>query len=162
MWAWAVITVCTLMIKVTAHISTEFFFPLRSHFFFLTAAKILSQRFLVRKKKPESHIPSDPLQLGSDWLRVWFFFSGELYSVGLGDGGRLGTNNETTLVLPKKIYLTNKQKNERVKCVSTARNHSIALTTKDRIFTCGLNTHYQLGQRNSVEKSLIMRDIDIG
>lgn len=89
---------------------------------------------------------------------------GELYAVGLGDGGRLGTNYETTLVLPKKIYLTNKHKNERVKCVSTARNHSIVLTTEDRIFTCGLNTHFQLGlgQRNCVEKLLIMRDIDIG
>ncbi|XP_055309724.1 inhibitor of Bruton tyrosine kinase [Sitodiplosis mosellana] len=87
---------------------------------------------------------------------------GELYAVGLGDGGRLGTNNETTLVLPKKIYLTNKHKNERVISVATARNHSIAITSEDRIFTCGLNTHLQLGQRNPVDKSLIMRDIDIG
>lgn len=86
---------------------------------------------------------------------------GELYAVGLGDGGRLGTNKETTLLLPKKIYLTNKHKNERVISVSTARNHSIALTSEDRIFTCGLNTHSQLGQRNAFEKSLIMRDIDI-
>lgn len=87
---------------------------------------------------------------------------GELYAVGLGDGGRLGTNNETTLVLPKKIYLTNKHKNERVVSVATARNHSMSVTSEDRIFTCGLNTHHQLGQRNPVEKSLIMRDIDIG
>ncbi|XP_031631768.1 inhibitor of Bruton tyrosine kinase [Contarinia nasturtii] len=87
---------------------------------------------------------------------------GELYAVGLGDGGRLGTNNETTLVLPRKIYLTNKHKNERVISVSTARNHSIVLTNDGRIFTCGLNTHMQLGQRNPIEKSLIMREIDIG
>lgn len=87
---------------------------------------------------------------------------GEVYAVGLGDGGRLGTNNETTLVLPKKIYLTNKHKSERVISVSTARNHSIAVTSEDRIFTCGLNTHLQLGQRNPVDKSLILRDIDIG
>lgn len=87
---------------------------------------------------------------------------GDLYAVGLGDGGRLGSSNETTLVLPKKIYLTNKHKNEYVKCISTARNHSIALTNEDRIFTCGLNTNAQLGQRNSVEKSLLMRDIEIG
>lgn len=86
---------------------------------------------------------------------------GELYAVGLGDGGRLGTNKETTLLLPKKIYLTNKHKNERVISVSTARNHSIALSSEDRIFTCGLNTHLQLGHRNAVEKSLIMRDVDI-
>lgn len=87
---------------------------------------------------------------------------GELYAVGLGDGGRLGTNSETTLIIPKKIYLMNKQKNERVIGVSAARNHSIALTSADRIFTCGLNTHHQLGQPNSMEKSLILRDIDIG
>lgn len=84
---------------------------------------------------------------------------GELYAVGLGDGGRLGTNAETTLIIPKKIYLMNKHKNERVISISTARNHSIALTSEDRIFTCGLNTHGQLGQSNAMEKSLIMRDI---
>lgn len=87
---------------------------------------------------------------------------GDLYAVGLGDGGRLGTNNESTLVLPKKIYLTNKHKNERIVAISTARNHSIVLTSEDRIFTCGLNTNAQLGQRSSYEKSLILRDIDIG
>lgn len=85
----------------------------------------------------------------------------DLYAVGLGDGGRLGTNNESTLVLPKKIYLTNKHKNERIVAISTARNHSIVLTSEDRIFTCGLNTNAQLGQRTSYEKSLILRDIDI-
>lgn len=84
---------------------------------------------------------------------------GELYAVGLGDGGRLGTNSETTLIIPKKIYLMNKHKHERVISISTARNHSIALTSDDRIFTCGLNTHHQLGQPNAMEKSLIMRDI---
>lgn len=87
---------------------------------------------------------------------------GELYAVGLGDYGRLGTNNETTHILPKKIYLTNKHKNERVIDISTARNHSIVLTSDDRIFTCGLNSHLQLGQRNPVDKSLILRDIEIG
>lgn len=87
---------------------------------------------------------------------------GDMHAVGLGDGGRLGTNSETIHVLPKKIYLTNKHKNERVVSVSTARNHSIALTSDDRVFTCGLNTYFQLGQRNSIDKSLIMRDIDIG
>lgn len=86
---------------------------------------------------------------------------GDLYAVGLGDGGRLGTNNESTLVFPKKIYLTNKQKNESVIYVSAARNHSIVLTTKDRIFTCGSNANAQLGQKNSHEKSLILRDIGI-
>lgn len=87
---------------------------------------------------------------------------GDLYSVGLGDGGRLGTNKETTLLVPKKIYLTNKHKNERVTCISAARNHSIVLTNENRIFTTGLNTHAQLGQRNAIEKSLIFRDIEIG
>lgn len=58
---------------------------------------------------------------------------GDVHSVGLGDGGRLGTNNETTLVLPKKIHLSKKHKNETVTCISAAKNHSVALTSEDRV-----------------------------
>lgn len=58
---------------------------------------------------------------------------GELYAVGLGDGGRLGAANETTLVLPKKIHLTNRHKNECVVGISAGRNHSIILTSEDRV-----------------------------
>lgn len=58
---------------------------------------------------------------------------GELYGVGLGDGGRLGTANENTLVLPKRIHLTNRHKNECIVGVSAATNHSIILTTEDRV-----------------------------
>lgn len=58
---------------------------------------------------------------------------GDIHSVGLGDGGRLGTNNETTLVLPKRVHLSNKHKNEVVTCISAAKNHSVALTSEDRV-----------------------------
>lgn len=58
---------------------------------------------------------------------------GDIHSVGLGDGGRLGMNNETTLVLPKRVHLSNKRKNEVVTCISAAKNHSVALTSEDRV-----------------------------
>lgn len=58
---------------------------------------------------------------------------GELYAVGLGDGGRLGTNNETTLVLPKRIFIANRHKNETVIDIAAAKNHSVVLTSDDRV-----------------------------
>lgn len=58
---------------------------------------------------------------------------GDLYAVGLGDGGRLGAASESTLVLPKRIHLTNRHKNECVVGISAARNHSIILTSEDRV-----------------------------
>lgn len=60
---------------------------------------------------------------------------GELYAVGLGlgDGGRLGTVNESTLVLPKRIHLTNQYKNECVVGISALRNHWIILTIENRV-----------------------------
>lgn len=106
---------------------------------------------------------------------------GELYGVGLGDGGRLGTGNETTLVLPKRIHLTNRHKNECIVGISAATNHSMILTTEDRvkirrrpidyhsntfskssqIFTSGLNSYGQIGQPNYSDKSLVFREIEI-
>lgn len=58
---------------------------------------------------------------------------GDLHAVGLGDGGRLGTNSETTLVMPMKIHLVNRHKNESVVGVSAAKYHSIVLTSENRV-----------------------------
>lgn len=58
---------------------------------------------------------------------------GEVHAVGLGDGGRLGINSEVTLVLPKKIQIPTKHKNECAVSVSAAKNHSIVLTSEDRV-----------------------------
>lgn len=130
---------------------------------------------------PKEHITIRSVSI-SRYHCLYVDEKGELYAVGLGDGGRLGTANESTLVLPRRIHLPNRHKNECVVRISAGRNHSIILTSEDRvsrlsiwrrsfstklihfslqIFTSGLNAYGQLGQPNCSEKSLIFRDIEI-
>ena len=58
---------------------------------------------------------------------------GDLYSVGLGDGGRLGTNSESTLVLPKKLQIPSRRKGEKVEKIYAAKNHSVIETSEHRV-----------------------------
>lgn len=55
--------------------------------------------------------------------------TGAVYSVGHGKGGRLGIANEKTIVVPELVSIqTSKKQPEFIISVSTAKNHSLALT----------------------------------
>ncbi|KAJ6642089.1 Inhibitor of Bruton tyrosine kinase [Pseudolycoriella hygida] len=69
---------------------------------------------------------------------------GKVYAVGHGKFGQLGTGDTSTLVLPKLIKLPIK-KNETVIRISTARQHSLILTSNNLVYACGSNQHGQLG-----------------
>lgn len=86
--------------------------------------------------------------------------AGTLYAVGLGDGGRLGTNQENTLCEPQQIVLR-ARRSETIVCASAARHHSIILTSRNRVLTTGSNVHGQLGL-GDVQKSLVFREVDFG
>lgn len=87
--------------------------------------------------------------------------NGGLHVVGLGDGGRLGTNKENTLCVPKRVFLHDQRKGEFVVCASTSRDHSLVLTSRKRVFATGRNQYGQLGRCN-IEQSLIFREVDLG
>lgn len=58
---------------------------------------------------------------------------GDVYATGHGKGGRLGSGDELTLVTPRKISLPTREENERIICVSAGKNHSLALSNKNRV-----------------------------
>lgn len=65
-----------------------------------------------------------------------------VYSV--GHGCQLGIGAEGTLVVPKAISIPLRKK-DHVIDISAGRNHSLVLTARNQIFSCGLNNHGQLG-----------------
>uniref|UniRef100_A0A1B0BRM9 BTB domain-containing protein n=1 Tax=Glossina palpalis gambiensis TaxID=67801 RepID=A0A1B0BRM9_9MUSC len=77
---------------------------------------------------------------------------GQVYTVGHGKGGRLGTGNENSLTTPKKVKLSLKNSNEEVICISTSRRHSLILTNYSLVFACGLNDEQQLGVKDAGNK----------
>lgn len=87
--------------------------------------------------------------------------TGTLYAVGLGDGGRLGSNQENTICVPQRVILRDPRKSETIIRASAARDHSIILTSRNRVLTTGSNVYGQLGLPG-IQKSLIFRDVDFG
>lgn len=62
-----------------------------------------------------------------------FLSDGFVYATGHGNGGRLGTGDELTHVTPKKVNIPFRDENERIVCISVGKNHSIALSNKNRV-----------------------------
>ncbi|XP_065367472.1 inhibitor of Bruton tyrosine kinase [Calliphora vicina] len=82
-----------------------------------------------------------------------------LYAVGHGKGGRLGTGNENSLSTPKKIKIPLKNTGEEIVCISASRKHSLVLTNYSLVFACGLNDSQQLGIRDAGEKCLNFKEV---
>ncbi|GJQ66288.1 hypothetical protein Trydic_g4335 [Trypoxylus dichotomus] len=85
--------------------------------------------------------------------------SGNTYSCGHGQGGRLGLGSEQTILTPKLIKFTDTQRQSPIYCIqaSIARDHTIFLTECDdsyQIWSCGLNTHHVLGINPPPQKQL--------
>ncbi|XP_023296811.2 inhibitor of Bruton tyrosine kinase [Lucilia cuprina] len=82
-----------------------------------------------------------------------------LYAVGHGKGGRLGSGNENSLSTPKKVKIPLKNSGEEIICISASRKHSLVLTNYSLVFACGLNDNQQLGIREAGEKCLNFKEV---
>ncbi|XP_013100750.2 inhibitor of Bruton tyrosine kinase [Stomoxys calcitrans] len=82
-----------------------------------------------------------------------------LYTVGHGKGGRLGIGNENTLSTPKRVKITLKNAGEEITCISVSRKHSLVLTNRSLVFSCGLNEDHQLGVRDAGGKLLNFKEV---
>ena len=94
----------------------------------------------------------------SKFHTVFMARSGEVYTCGFGMDGRLGHDNELTLILPKQIDAL---KNETITQIEASRNNSYFLTSEGVLYSCGTNEFKQLGQLE-VSKSLSPRPISGG
>ncbi len=98
------------------------------------------------------------LRVISKFHSVFLAKNGHVYSCGFGIDGRLGHDNEATLISPKLIE---NLKNEKCIQVAASRNNTYFLTSDNQIFSCGTNEFKQLGQ-TGVQKSLSPRGINLG
>jgi hypothetical protein len=82
--------------------------------------------------------------------------NGQVFTCGFGIDGRLGHDNETSLVTPK---LVEHLKNEKCVQIAASRNNSYFLTSEGVLYSCGTNEFKQLGQ-TGVAKALSPRQIN--
>jgi len=94
----------------------------------------------------------------SKFHSVFLAKNGNVYSCGFGIDGRLGHDNEATLIAPKLI---DQLKNEKCIQIAASRNNTYFLTSDNLIYSCGTNEFKQLGQ-TGVQKSLSPRGINMG
>lgn len=80
---------------------------------------------------------------------VFLTQSGQVYTCGHGQGGRLGHGNERTCVTPRLVEALQK---DVCRMVAAARDHTLYLT-ENSVFGCGLNNCSQLGIIGSGEKN---------
>lgn len=74
--------------------------------------------------------------------------NGSVYSCGFGVGGRLGHDNEESVLIPKQIStMETIKETEQDRCIDIAvtRDCSYFLTEKGALWSCGLNNYHQLG-----------------
>ena len=71
---------------------------------------------------------------------------GSLYAWGVGRGGRLGTGDERTHLLP--ILIEGPFRKRRVSKVSTAKHHTLAITSTGQLFSWGGEKFGKLGHHN--------------
>lgn len=79
---------------------------------------------------------------------------GELYAAGVNSTGNLATGTKSFLVsdTPARISFPNRLVDEEIVDISALYRHSIALTSKNRIYTWGSNNYGQLGLGDNSER----------
>mmetsp|Transcript_11042 Transcript_11042/g.24623 ORF Transcript_11042/g.24623 Transcript_11042/m.24623 type:complete len:1461 (+) Transcript_11042:338-4720(+) len=78
--------------------------------------------------------------------------AGQLFSFGLGKGGRLGTGTERHS--PQPTLLTSLYKNNRrIVAIAAAENHSLAVTSNGQVYAWGSNRFGQLGMDTTTNNS---------
>ncbi|CAI9740066.1 inhibitor of Bruton tyrosine kinase-like [Octopus vulgaris] len=75
---------------------------------------------------------------------VFVSHCGRVYTCGHGGGGRLGLGNEKTYLTPQ---LVNSSKAEKYSAIAASVNHTVMITERGKVHTCGSNEHFQLGQK---------------
>ncbi|XP_039954070.1 inhibitor of Bruton tyrosine kinase [Bactrocera tryoni] len=106
----------------------------------------------------KEHISIDNVALGA-YHSLFLDKKGILYSVGHGEGGRLGVGGEHSLATPKKVKIPKKSYGEHIICISASRKHSLLLTDNSAVFACGLNEDKQLGVRDAGDKLAVFREV---
>ncbi|CAF0843865.1 unnamed protein product [Didymodactylos carnosus] len=79
---------------------------------------------------------------------VFLADNGSVYSCGFGVGGRLGHDNEESVVIPKKIEmmeLIKEKEYDRCVDIEVSVDNTYFLTEKGFLWSCGLNQYHQLG-----------------
>ncbi|XP_071800881.1 inhibitor of Bruton tyrosine kinase-like [Asterias amurensis] len=76
---------------------------------------------------------------------------GRVYTCGLGQGGRLGHNNEEVCLKPHPVNAMEKKVCE---TVAAARDHTMFLLDDGTVYSCGQNSHHQLGHSSLGVKAL--------
>ncbi|XP_076077944.1 inhibitor of Bruton tyrosine kinase-like [Mytilus galloprovincialis] len=86
---------------------------------------------------------------------VFLSHTGQVYTCGHGQGGRLGHGDEHTCLVPRQVESLN---NEVCIQIAAARDHTLILVESGIVYSCGLNESHQLGQ--TVKKSLLPKPIN--
>lgn len=100
-------------------------------------------------------------QVSMNSYHTLFLSDGHVYATGHGNGGRLGTGDELTLVTPKRVNIPFKDENEKIISISAGKNHSLALSNKNRLYSTGLNTFSQLGMKACPERLLSFTEVPV-
>ncbi|KAK7483280.1 hypothetical protein BaRGS_00025447 [Batillaria attramentaria] len=82
---------------------------------------------------------------------VFLTQTGQVYTCGHGQGGRLGHGDELTFVTPRLVEAL---QNEVCTGVAAARDHTLFLTEKHSVYGCGLNNCSQMGMLSSGDKNM--------
>ncbi len=75
--------------------------------------------------------------------------AGQVYTCGHGRGGRLGHGSEESHLTPRPVKAFQGQS---CKQVALGVDHSVFLLSSGAVWTCGTNTHHQLGQSSSLKQ----------
>ncbi|KAK6179608.1 hypothetical protein SNE40_011927 [Patella caerulea] len=108
--------------------------------------------------EPERSIKKISSSKGSDGHTVALTVSGEIFTWGDGDYGRLGHGNNTTQKTPKLVQaLVGKI----IKCISAGYRHTAAVTEDGELYTWGEGDYGRLGHGDSTSRSLpkLVKDI---
>ena len=85
----------------------------------------------------------------SKYHTVFLDQNGEVYSCGIGEGGRLGHGNEETYLSFKRI----ESLNDKIIDICAGNGHTLFLSEQGCIFSCGMNDYGQLGVGNTAEST---------
>ncbi|XP_076307674.1 LOW QUALITY PROTEIN: inhibitor of Bruton tyrosine kinase [Tachypleus tridentatus] len=83
---------------------------------------------------------------------------GKVFTCGHGHGGRLGQNSEQTALTPSALHGVGEIHFIEV---SAGQDHLVLLSDGGQIWTCGLNTHHQLGLSPPPERVLSPRQLSL-
>lgn len=116
---------------------------------------------LGKQQSPEAPELLDAFPKGSGGIKqvmmnkfhsVFVTSSGQAFSCGIGQGGKLGLGSEATVIIPQKISLeadnclnSKTKKSTVILEAALGTHHTILLTETGNVLSFGVNTYHQLG-----------------